>query len=101
MAHSKLDGALQDYDEAIRLDPDYSIALGNRGVVRKIKGDLDGALRDYNEAIRLNPDHADALFNRGIIRQHRNQHVAAIADFQKYLDVGGGQQPGTRDKSNR
>ncbi len=93
-AKGDLDGALQDYDEAIRLDPDYSIALGNRGVVRKIKGDLDGALRDYNEAIRLNPDHADALFNRGIIRQHRNQHVAAIADFQKYLDVGGGQQHG-------
>jgi len=43
------------YSQAIRLQPDYALALYNRGLARHDQGDLDGALRDYNEAIRLRP----------------------------------------------
>jgi len=34
-----LDGALQDYNEAIRLKPDFAMALENREVVRKAIAD--------------------------------------------------------------
>jgi tetratricopeptide (TPR) repeat protein len=51
-----LEGALKDYDEAIRLKPDHADAFNNRGNVRRTKGDLDGALKDFNKAIRLKPD---------------------------------------------
>jgi lipoprotein NlpI len=81
---------LQDYDEAIRLKPDYADPFNNRGIARRAKGDLEGALQDFNEAIRLKPDYANAYYNRTIIFQGKANYGAAIADLQKYLDLGGG-----------
>jgi tetratricopeptide (TPR) repeat protein len=48
-----VEGALQDFNEAIRLRPDFAGAFYNRGNARAVKGDVEGALQDYNEAIRL------------------------------------------------
>src|SRR5471032_1503416 len=39
----QLDRALEDYDEAIRLNPNYSTAYSNRGIAYKKKGMLDQA----------------------------------------------------------
>jgi len=58
-------GALQDFDEAIRVKPDYVDGFIDRGKARQAKGDLDGALQDYTEAIRLKPDDAHAFIQRG------------------------------------
>ena len=55
---------------------------------------MDGALTDYNEAIRLKPDYANAFYNRADLREAKAQNAAAIADFQKYLDLGGGERDG-------
>jgi tetratricopeptide (TPR) repeat protein len=46
---------LKDYDEAIRLDPDYALAYVPRALARNEKGDLNGALKDLDEAVRLDP----------------------------------------------
>ena len=34
------DGAIADYDQAIRLDPKHATAYYNRGIARKAKGNL-------------------------------------------------------------
>ena len=61
------DRAIEDFDEAIRLDPPHSARpLSNRGNVYRKQGDYDHAIAYYDEAIRLNPAHADYYFNRGI-----------------------------------
>jgi tetratricopeptide (TPR) repeat protein len=91
-----LEGAIADYDEAIRLDPDNAFALNNRGTARCDKGDLEGALADYNEAIRLQPDYANAFYNRAELFERKTSYPAAIADFQKYLDHDGGVQAGNQ-----
>ena len=41
-AEGDLEGALQDYNEAIRLKPDYASAFNDRGNARRAKGDLGG-----------------------------------------------------------
>ena len=64
-----MDGAIEDYDQAIRHSPDYAIAFNNRGYAREFNGDLDGALADYNQAIRLQPDNAVAIKNRKTVRK--------------------------------
>ncbi len=50
-----LDGAIKDYDEAIRLKSDYALAFNNRGLARKAKGDIQGAQQDFDEAARVDP----------------------------------------------
>ncbi len=47
--------AIQDFDEAIRLNPNHAKAFQNRGNAYKAKGDSERAMEDYNTAVRLNP----------------------------------------------
>ncbi len=77
------DGALADFTEALRLNPQLAEAWNNRGIARRVKGDLDGALADYAEALRLNPQLVYAYNNRGeawFVLQHFSD---ALADFQR------------------
>ncbi len=48
-----MEGALEDYTEAIRLNPDYADAFNNRSIARRAKGDVQRARQDFAEAIRL------------------------------------------------
>ena len=59
-----IEGALQDYSEAIRLKPDDAESFFNRGDVCYARGDLEGALQDYGVAVRLKPEFAGAFTNR-------------------------------------
>jgi tetratricopeptide (TPR) repeat protein len=52
---------MQDYDEAIRLDPKHVLAFHNRGNAWKVQKEYDKALQDYNEALRLDPGHVLTL----------------------------------------
>jgi len=91
-----LEGAIKDYDEAVRLNlPD---ALNNRGILRAAKGDLQGAVEDYNQAIRLKPDVAEAYYNRAEISEKKDAPADAIADFRRYLDFGGGERDGDTEE---
>src|SRR5262245_36367361 len=42
------DRAIQDYDHAIRLNPQYARAFSNRGIEYAHKGDKDRAIQDYD-----------------------------------------------------
>jgi tetratricopeptide (TPR) repeat protein len=53
MPTSDLDGAIADYDQAIKLNPKFGLAYKNRGKAKQEKGDLDGAIADFNRAIKL------------------------------------------------
>jgi tetratricopeptide (TPR) repeat protein len=80
-----LDGALADYNEAIRLDPNDALSYNNRGVIRKDKGDLDSALADYNEAIRLDPNNTLPYNNRGNTRKDKGDLDGALADYSEAI----------------
>jgi tetratricopeptide (TPR) repeat protein len=49
-------GALKDYDEAIKLNPNHGPAYANRGSARFNSGNPKGALEDFNKAVQLLPD---------------------------------------------
>lgn len=46
-------GAIANYDSALRLNPDYAIAYYNRGLAKSGLGDKQGALSDFQDAAEL------------------------------------------------
>ena len=61
------EGAIENFDRAIKLKPNYANAYNNRANVRHELGDDSGAIDDYTEAILLNPNCAGFHRNRGMI----------------------------------
>ncbi|MEK6949431.1 MAG: tetratricopeptide repeat protein [Nanoarchaeota archaeon] len=80
-----LDKAIEDYNEAIRLDPNFVEAYNNRGNARARKDNLDEAIDDYNEAVRLNPNYALAYYNRGIALYRKGNRNRAIDDYNEAI----------------
>ena len=79
------DGALADYDTAIRLNPLNADALGGRGKVRYLKGDLDASLADFNAALRIQPKNSIFYSNRGNTRQAKGDVAGALTDFDQAI----------------
>src|SRR5262245_24271327 len=78
-----LDRAIQDYDQAIKLDPGSAIAYYNRGVAYGARKDWDRAIQSYDQAIRHNPNDAAAFRNRGDAHVEKQQLDRAIEDFDQ------------------
>jgi tetratricopeptide (TPR) repeat protein len=79
------DLALQDYDEAIKADPQYAKAYNNRGVVYQKQAEYDLAIKDFNAALQLDPDYAHALANRGETYLKMSDYQSASKDFDQAL----------------
>jgi lipoprotein NlpI len=75
------DHAIQDTDQAIRLNANEPSFYYTRGLAHKKKGDFDRAIRDFNEAIRLNPNFERAYYDRGNAYIDKEEYDRAIQDF--------------------
>ena len=58
-------GAMENYRQALRIDPRSAPAHNNLGLARKALGQLDVAAEHYQEAIQLDPELAPAHHNLG------------------------------------
>ena len=81
------DRAITDFTAALRIKPDYYVALSNRGIAYYYKSDYDKAIADYTAALRIQPDFTDALYNRGIAYGRINDNDKAIADYTAALRI--------------
>jgi tetratricopeptide (TPR) repeat protein len=82
-----LDGALADYNQAIKLDPHNVEALNRRALTERDKGNWDAALADFNSVLAIAPDNADAYSNRGYIKQTKGDLDGALADYTEALSL--------------
>jgi serine/threonine protein kinase len=80
-------GAIADYNEAIRLKPSFAFAYNNRGLAKYELGDKKGAIADYNKAIRLNFNYALAYRNRGNAKSDLGDKKGAIADYNEAIRI--------------
>ena len=75
------DLAMDNYDQAIKLNPKSALSFNNRCASYRDKGQYDRAIQDCSQAIKLNPKYASAFFNRGSSFQDKKQHDRAIEDY--------------------
>ncbi|MGM9847955.1 MAG: tetratricopeptide repeat protein [Muribaculaceae bacterium] len=79
--------ALEDMNEAIKLQPHYAGFFINRAFLRYNLDDYFGAMADYDYAISLDPTNVVAYFNRGLLLAEVHGNDRAIQDFTKVLQL--------------
>ena len=77
--------AIQDYNKAIALNPDYDFAYVFRGSAKYELGQHVDAIQDLDKAIALDPDDAPAYNNRGNAQVSLGRYQAAITDFNEAI----------------
>ena len=56
----KLEEAIEAYNKALAIKPDYAEAHSNMGVTLQDQGKLEEAIEAYNKALAIKPDYAEA-----------------------------------------
>ena len=82
-----LDGAMADFDRAIKLNPNDDAPYYNRAQAKRLKKDAAGAVADYTRAIELGSTNPAAYNNRGNARSENNDRDGAIADYTRAIEL--------------
>ena len=77
--------AIEDLDEAVRLDPEFAQAYVNRAVAHIGLGHPRRAIQDFDQAIWLDPKYVRAYYNRGTTYSNLGQPERAIEDFNEAI----------------
>ncbi|MEG5042840.1 MULTISPECIES: tetratricopeptide repeat-containing serine protease family protein [unclassified Microcoleus] len=80
-------GAIQAFNQAIVLNPNYVDAYTNRGRARSSLGDDRSAIADFNQALRIDPNNDVAYLSRGFARSTLEDKQGALADFNQVLRI--------------
>ncbi|HOY31752.1 MAG TPA: tetratricopeptide repeat protein [Bacteroidales bacterium] len=80
-------GALQDYNRSIQLNPDFSISRNSRGYIFLELNDYAPALSDLNASILLDSNASQAYHNRGLVYDRLGDTSAAMRDYNKAISI--------------
>jgi tetratricopeptide (TPR) repeat protein len=82
--------AITEYEEAIRLDPDYPKSYLNLGAVLSETGDIERAKQAFRTAIRLDHAYAAARINLAMLLERTEDYDLALAQVDTVLEQDSG-----------
>ncbi|MBI3725194.1 tetratricopeptide repeat protein [bacterium] len=87
LAKGDLDGALDDFTQALGLDPRNALTLASRGETYRRKGMVDEALDDLVRATALDASSAAAWLSLGSARQDRQDYEGSIEASTRAIEL--------------
>ncbi|MBW4418915.1 MAG: tetratricopeptide repeat protein [Myxacorys californica WJT36-NPBG1] len=75
------------YQQALRVDPTFSVGYHNLGVALKSMGQLAPAIAQYQHAIALNQDYAEAHQNLGVALMKVGQVTESLEAFRQAITL--------------
>ena len=82
------DRAIAEYDQALRLKPDFAAVYNDRAYAWYHKGEYDKAFADYTTALELDPAHSDWWSERAICCRMRGDYGRAMLDLNQAVRIG-------------
>ncbi len=79
--------AIEDFTQAIRINPNCIFAYSNRANARSLAGDKYGAIEDYIQITKINPSNGEIYYKIAIIFYLQKDQINAIDYFNKLLDL--------------
>ena len=79
---------LRDYDQVIRLQPDFAFAYYNKANVLCTQRNWRDAIDHYTKAIAHDSDFAEAYFNRGLTYIYIGENEKGLSDLSKAGELG-------------
>jgi tetratricopeptide (TPR) repeat protein len=83
----QLDNARKNYEQAVKLKPDYAEAINNLGTVYYARKSFRRAIVYYKRALKLSPESASIYSNLGTAYFARKQYMEATDAFQTALKL--------------
>lgn len=83
----KLDTALQQFGEALRLKPEFREAWYNLALTHSRQGNVEGEIAAYREALNLDPDYAKAHYNLGIALEETGRLLDAADAYKRTAEL--------------
>jgi tetratricopeptide (TPR) repeat protein len=83
----RLDEAIVQYQEALRINPAYANALNNLGTALRQKGRVDEAITQFRLALKVMPDNEAIHFNLAKALFQKGKVDEAIIQFQWALQI--------------
>ena len=82
-----LDKAIVHFKEALKIKPDYAMALHNLGIALSDKGNYDEAVLYFNKALKINPQQTDVRNNLANILFLQGKLDEAVSLYNKALKI--------------
>ncbi|MEG4628739.1 tetratricopeptide repeat protein [Microcoleus sp. AR_TQ3_B6] len=80
-------GAIECYERAIAIDPNYAAAYSNLGVVKQQIGRLTEAIAHYRQALAIDRNLAETASNLGSALAEAGENEEAIAEYERALSL--------------
>lgn len=79
--------ALDDFDAALTLEPNFTEGFARRATARLAAGDIRGALVDIQETLKREPRHFGALKVLSNLAEKRGDYEGALSAWEKVLEI--------------
>ena len=79
--------AIQAYENALKLNPDYAEAYCNMGNALQKQGETLEAIKACKKAITINPKSAEAFNNLGLALQNHGKMKEALVSYNKAIEI--------------
>jgi len=83
----RIDEAIAQYSQALRINPDFPEAHYNLGHALAGQGKIDEAIAQYSQALRIEPDFTEAHINLGVALARQGRFDEAMAHYSQALRI--------------